>query len=188
MLIRQSNRRRGMTVVETALVLAVFCLLMFGAFEYCRFLYTLHLTNNAARDGARYGVVNMDKPSNFDSTNYTDASNNVYQSIQAYTTQRMSGADKQITSFQVAAYAVDPTGLTLSPPVIRPMTSSTASPPVYPNPFNQSDPNKVAWNATSFPNMVGVSIQGNYKPILPGFLFMPSSVPIYVTAIACSEG
>lgn len=177
-----------MTIVESTLAFAVFAGLMFGAFEYCRFLYTLHLTNNAARDGARYATANMDKPSNFDTTNYTDASGNVYQSIQNYTTQRLSGADKQMANYQVAAYAVDPTGLTLNPVVIRPMTSSTASPPVYPNPFNSSDPNKVAWNATAFPNMVGVSISGNYQPILPTFLLMPSSVPIYVTAMACSEG
>ena len=43
------SRRRGMTVVESALVLSVFLLLLFGIFEYRRFLLVLHVTNNAAR-------------------------------------------------------------------------------------------------------------------------------------------
>ena len=60
MLLRRANRRRGMTLVESTLVLMVFLMLLFGIFEYCRFLMVLHITNNAARDGARYAVVNLD--------------------------------------------------------------------------------------------------------------------------------
>ena len=60
---RRAARRRGMTIVESALVLSVFLMLLFGLFEYCRFLMVLHLTNNAARDGARYAVVNVNCPS-----------------------------------------------------------------------------------------------------------------------------
>ena len=49
---RKVRVRRGVAVVESALVLGVFALLFFGVFEYCRFLLVLHTTNNAARDGA----------------------------------------------------------------------------------------------------------------------------------------
>src|SRR4051812_14954879 len=87
-----ARRRRGAAVVETALVLAVFSTLFFGIFEYCRFLYVLHVTHNAARDGARYAVANTDKPSNFDTTDFTDATGTTYQNIRSHTTHRMGGA------------------------------------------------------------------------------------------------
>jgi Flp pilus assembly protein TadG len=177
-----------MTVVESALVLSVFCLLLFGAFEYCRFLYVLHITNNSARDGARYAVVNMDKPANFDTTNYTDASGTTYQSIQNYTTARMAGTQKQLNGYQVAVFAVDPAGQALSPPVVRPKTKSTSNPKVYPDPFNASDSNKVPWNQASFTEGVAVMIDGSYTPVLPALMFMSSSFKVTVTSVAGSEG
>jgi Flp pilus assembly protein TadG len=183
---QRQNQRRGMTVVESALVLGVFCLLLFGIFEYCRFLYVLHVTHNAARDGARYATVNMDKPVSFESTDYTDSSGTVFPNIQKYTTARMGGTEKQLTGFQVAVYAVDPVGLTLTPPVIRPKSATAGGP--YPDPFNAGDPNKVAWNLATFTEGIAVTAKGTYKPILPSFLFIPSSVPVSVTAIANSEG
>lgn len=188
MMIRRKTRREGMTVVESALVLSVFCLLLFGIFEYCRFLYVLHTCSNAARDGARYATVNMDKPSNFDTNDYTDSTGTVFPSIQKYTTNRLGGTEKQLTGFKTAAFAVDPVGLTLSPPVTRPKTTSTATTPVYPDPFNASDPNKVPWNQAIFTEGIAVTIQGTYKPLLPGFMFMSSSIPVNVTVIAGSEG
>jgi Flp pilus assembly protein TadG len=182
-----------MTIVETVLVLCVFLLLLFGLFEYCRFLMVLHVSNNAARDGARYAVVNVGKPSNFDTTNYTDSGGNTFQSIQSYTTARMGGINQQIVGYQVAVYAVDNAGLALSPPVIRPKSSN---PPTYPNPFNPSDPNKVAWNAATFTERIAVQIQGTYRPVTPlsvtnglsSFGIVPDNIPINVTAMMGSEG
>ncbi len=169
---RARLRRRGITVVESALVLSVFLLLLFGIFEYCRFLFVLHVTNNSAREGARYASVNVN------STTVTSTQ------ITNYTTQMMSGVQNNISGYAVAVYAVDPTGLTLSPPVIR---AASANPPTYPNPFNSSDPNAVAWNSGAFPNRIAVTIQGNYVPILPTFLFMPKTIPISITALLGAE-
>jgi Flp pilus assembly protein TadG len=185
MKLRRAARRRGTTIVETALVLAVFCMLLFGVFEYCRFLYVQHVVHNAARDGARYAVVNVDKPATFDATDYTDASGTTFANIQKYTTARLGGADKQLSNYKVAVYAVDPTGLSLSPPVIRPRSTS---PPTYPNPFNASDPNKVPWNQAVFAEEIAVTIQGTYTPLLPSLLSMPASMTFTITAIAGSEG
>jgi Flp pilus assembly protein TadG len=173
---RARIRRRGATVVESALVLSVFLLLLFGIFEYCRFLFVLHVTNNAAREGARYASVNATAP--------TSQSATLQTAIIAYTTQMMSGVQNQISGYQVAVYAVDPTGLTLTPPVIR---AASANPPTYPNPFNSSDPNAVPWNSAPFPNRIAVTIQGTYYPTTPAFLFMPNSVPIYITAVLGAE-
>lgn len=180
--------RRGMTVVEGALVMSVFLLLLFGMFEYCRFLMVLHVTNNAARDGARYAVVNVDKPANFVTTNFTDAGGTVYPSIQQYVTTRMGGVQRNIQGFRVTSYAVDPVGLTLTPPVIRPKAKSTAPTGVYPDPFNPSDPWAVPWNSATFTEKIAVTIDGTYRPILPSFLFMPSTISVRTTAIMGSEG
>ena len=185
---RKLRGRRGVAVVESALVLAVFAMLFFGVFEYCRFLLVLHTTNNAARDGARYAAVNVSKPTNFDTTDFTDGTGVVHPSIQKYTRARMGGVDKQIVGFRVAVYPVDTAGLALNPIKIRPKTTSTASPKVYPDPFNQNDPNRTNWNEAVFTERLAVTIDGTYKPVLPAFLFMPDTIKIYVTAMACSEG
>jgi Flp pilus assembly protein TadG len=182
-----------MTIVENVLVLGVFLAMLFGIFEYCRFLMVLHITNNAARDGARYAVVNVSKPTNFDTTDYTDSSGNVYQSITGYTTYRMGGMDRQIVGYQVAVYPCDSVGMSQTPPVIRP---KSANPPVYPDPFNPADPNKVSWNAAAFTERIAVNVRGTYRPIVPlsisagrfSVALVPDNIPINVIAIMGSEG
>jgi Flp pilus assembly protein TadG len=185
-----------MTIVESALVLAIFLALLFGLFEYCRFLFVLHVSNNAARDGARYAVVNVSKPSNFDTTDFTDPSGAVFPSIQKYTTTKMAGLDKQLGGYAVAVYPVDPAGLALSPPVVRPKTTDATAPFVYPDPFNSSDPNKTSWNAASFTERIAVHIRGTYTPVTPLSIgtgrysigLFPSSVQLNVIAMMGSEG
>ncbi|MBY0460765.1 MAG: pilus assembly protein [Gemmataceae bacterium] len=177
--------RRGATTVESALVLAVFLLLLFGMFEYCRFLLVLQVTSNAARDGARYAVVNLDKPGTFNNTDYTDGAGNTFLSVQNYTTARMGGVQQNIENFRVSVYAVDPSGLTLSPPVVRP---KSLNPPTYPDPFNASDPNARPWNSAAFTEKIAVTIDGNYRPILPTLMFLPSTISVRTTAIMGSEG
>ena len=53
----QDTRRRGQAVVEFALVLPVFLLLLLGAVEFGRAYLRLHLLTNAAREGARAGSL-----------------------------------------------------------------------------------------------------------------------------------
>jgi Flp pilus assembly protein TadG len=55
---QRRNRRRAASLVEFAFVAPIFFLLLMGFFEYARFLFTMQLVNNAAREGARYAVVN----------------------------------------------------------------------------------------------------------------------------------
>ena len=57
--IRQNHRRRAASIVEFAFVAPVMLLLLMGVFEYGRFLFTLQMVNNAAREGARYAAVNI---------------------------------------------------------------------------------------------------------------------------------
>jgi hypothetical protein len=128
------------------------------------------------------------KPTNFDTTDYTDGTGVTHPSVEKYTKARMASVDRQIDGFEIAVYPVDVVGLSLNPIVIRPKTTSTASPKVYPDPFNSNDPNKTPWNQAVFTERIAVTIKGTYRPALPSFLFMPSTIPIYVTAMAGSEG
>jgi hypothetical protein len=157
---------------------------LFGIFEYSRYLYVLHLTNNAARDGARYAVVNTTKPTDFDVNDYTDPFGRVYPSIHKHTRSVLGPVDSQINA-QVAVFAVDPVGLSLTPPVTRPKSKN---PPTYPDPFNQSDSNRVPWNSAGFGEKIGVTVKGTYRPTLPVPLILPASITVTATAIAGSEG
>jgi Flp pilus assembly protein TadG len=54
----RAARRRGVTAVQTALVMILMTSMVFGIFEYCRLLMDWNLLNNAAREGCRYAQVN----------------------------------------------------------------------------------------------------------------------------------
>ncbi len=54
---RRCQRRGGQAVVEFALILPLFMLLVFGTLEFGRAYYDLHLITNAARGGARVGSL-----------------------------------------------------------------------------------------------------------------------------------
>jgi len=53
-----SERRSGAVAVETALILSMTILILFGTFEYGRLLMDWNVLNNAAREGCRYALVN----------------------------------------------------------------------------------------------------------------------------------
>ncbi len=57
---RDNRKRPGIALVETAIVISMALLLLFGIFEYSRFLFTLQLFHNAAREGARMAIANTD--------------------------------------------------------------------------------------------------------------------------------
>ena len=54
---RQDVSERGATVVESAIILLVFFMLIFGIIEAGRFLNTRQVLTNAAREGARLAVA-----------------------------------------------------------------------------------------------------------------------------------
>ncbi len=60
LLAKNSNQKRaGATAVELAAVIVVFTMLLFGILEYCMIIYSQNIVENAAREGARYAVVNV---------------------------------------------------------------------------------------------------------------------------------
>jgi hypothetical protein len=55
----EASRRhpRGQAMTEFALILFPFLLLLYGIIEFGRYVYTVEIMNNAAREGARFAIV-----------------------------------------------------------------------------------------------------------------------------------
>ena len=66
------TRRRGASAVEFACVAPVCFMILLGILEYARYLFTVQLMNNAAREGARYAVVSSTTVSTSDVQTYVD--------------------------------------------------------------------------------------------------------------------
>ena len=75
----RSNRcedRHGAAAVETAMVLPIALLFMFGIMEYGRFVMTQQVLTNAAREGCRYAVT-LVNPVTLAGVTYGAATSNV---------------------------------------------------------------------------------------------------------------
>jgi Flp pilus assembly protein TadG len=57
------SRGRGQALVEFALVIPLFLLLLFSLFDLGTAVFTYNSLTNAAREGARLAIVNQDTPS-----------------------------------------------------------------------------------------------------------------------------
>jgi Flp pilus assembly protein TadG len=55
--LRGRRRQRGQALMEFALVLPIFLLIIFGIIDIGRYVYVTNAFNEAAREGARYGSV-----------------------------------------------------------------------------------------------------------------------------------
>jgi Flp pilus assembly protein TadG len=83
--------------VETAFVLAIACLFLFGIIEYGRYLFVLQVVENAAREGARHAVVH---------THITTLDADTV----AVVNQRMAGVQNVVRNYKVDVYRSDGTG------------------------------------------------------------------------------
>jgi hypothetical protein len=55
---RSRARRRGQATAEFALVAPIFFFMLFAIIDFGRYMYYVQILNNAAREGARYAIVN----------------------------------------------------------------------------------------------------------------------------------
>ena len=60
MRLRRHDAHRGQTLVEFALILPIFILLLMGLFDMGRAVYAFNTISNAAREAVRVGIVNQD--------------------------------------------------------------------------------------------------------------------------------
>src|SRR3989475_949633 len=65
---RRSTSERGTAIVESAIILPVFFLLLFGVFEAGRFMNTQQVLTDAAREGARLAVTPLTRTNTLPST------------------------------------------------------------------------------------------------------------------------
>jgi Flp pilus assembly protein TadG len=89
---RIPRRRRGMTLVETAICLSAAFLLIFGIFEYSRFVLMKTALENSAREGARFAVVHTN-----DKTT---------QDVKDAVTVKLAGLDAKLANFAVTVRGV----------------------------------------------------------------------------------
>jgi Flp pilus assembly protein TadG len=97
------ERRRGATLVETALVLPLCLLFVLGVFEYSRYLMMLHLATNAAREGCRYAVSHT-QPVTIDGTTQGNTASDVTNVVSNYL------AGQQLYSQAINVYQSDSLG------------------------------------------------------------------------------
>jgi len=97
-------RRRGATAVETALVLPLVIVFLFGILEYGRYLMTLQVLQNAAREGAHYALTHT-QPITIASTTYGNATTDVTNII-----NKAMGGGNYLSGQNVQIYAADSLG------------------------------------------------------------------------------
>jgi Flp pilus assembly protein TadG len=84
----RAGRRSGAVAVEVATIMVWMTMLLFGFFEYARFLLDWSLLNNAAREGCRYALVN-------------NTSSTVAAGVQGVVTGHMAGRTTSFSNFTV---------------------------------------------------------------------------------------
>lgn len=92
---RGSVGRRGASAVELAIVLAPLFMLIFGIFEYSRFLMVQNLAENACREGARFAVVNT--------------SSATVATVQSKVMTMLAGQDSNIQNLNIQVAQINPT-------------------------------------------------------------------------------
>jgi len=95
------GRGRGAVLVETAVIIGLVLMLVFGVFEYARLFMDWNLLNNAAREGCRYALAN-------------NTSTTITTTVQSIVTTYMAGETKDFNNFTVT---VTGTHLGVSTPV-----------------------------------------------------------------------
>lgn len=168
----RSRRRSGATAVEAALVLGIMLYMVFSIFEYCRYLFVLGTLNQAARQGARYAAVNVTKPTNFDTTDYSDGVT-TYKNIKDWTKNVSGGMDTFLSGWSVSVFPCNMTKLAQTPPVVE---------------AKAGFPTSVYWNSAQFTEMIAVQIKGTYTTTVPTIIFWQSSFDITINAVTSSEG
>jgi len=90
------RRRHGAVIVEAAMVLPILMLLMFGIFEYGRFMLIRNVIDHAAREGARHAVVRV-------AGNQTQT-----EEIIDFVEQKLVGMEIQLEDLTIEVYKADP--------------------------------------------------------------------------------
>ena len=150
-------RRSGRSAVEAMLVLPVVITFLFGILEYGRYVMTMQVLTNAAREGARYALTH---------TQPVTVTNPVGGALTTYgnaTTDVTNVVNKALGGQSLVGQTVD----------------------VYlSNSLGVSTGN---WNNAQAGDLVCVRITGNYRVLLGTMLYLPTNIPVSVRAAMRSE-
>lgn len=174
----KQQRRGGATSVEFAFVALLLFTFLFAIFEYGRFLFIYHITNNAARDAARFAAVRTGggtlAPNNTSESATVISTADVIgvMTTGMYNSQRygtgMNGMEKNIVGYTVTVFAVPDSDLYSTPPNLNPA-------------------GKPAWTTATFHQKIAVRVTGKYKPIIPDLIGLLDEIDFTVVALAGSE-
>lgn len=170
---RPARRRRGATTVEFAMVAILLFLLLFGIFEYGRFLFVYHVTTNAARDAARFAVVRTGggtmpgEAGTITTADVVEVWRSGLFNGKTYGTG-MAGAENQITGYTVDVYTVPDADLYATPPNLDPA-------------------GKPSWTEAQFHQQIAVRVSGTYRPVVPNLIGLNKDVPFVVVVLVGSE-
>jgi len=159
----RTKSRRGVTLVETAMVLSVALFLLFSVYEWGRYIMMQQLVENAAREGARYAVVNT--------ATATTAQ------VQAQATTYLCGLDSQVQNFQVSVSGV---ALQTGPVYTQGQTFAD---------WTQASPTDgiiVTVSGTYTPDRP--TLQFLPQVLVPGFQGRSNGVTLTATSVMYSEG
>jgi Flp pilus assembly protein TadG len=105
---RSWRRRRGAAVVEAALVLPLVIIFLLGILEYGRYVMTLQVLTNAAREGAHYALSHTE-PVTIQGVTYGNANSDVIDVVNQFS------AGQSLTGQSIQVYASDTFGNNLGP-------------------------------------------------------------------------
>ncbi len=92
----QRTVRRGATVVEAALLLPLVILFLLGILEYGRYVMTIQIMTNAAREGAHYALAHTE-PVTLSGVTYGNSDADVNTIVNQYTGgQKLTGQTVQV--------------------------------------------------------------------------------------------
>jgi Flp pilus assembly protein TadG len=82
-----TSRRSAAVTVEAGFVISICLMFLFGIYEYGRYVMTLQVVENAAREGARFAVAHTNTATTAD--------------VQNTVTQSMAGVNNSLTNVQI---------------------------------------------------------------------------------------
>lgn len=182
---RKARRRDGATTVEFAFVAILLFMMLFGIFEYGRFLFVYHITTNAARDAARFAVVRTDG-----GVTLTEADGTLISEPAVITDAHIENVWRVGTYTGVATDRAYGSGMYGMENNISGLTFKVFAVPdsdLYANPPNMNATGKPAWATADFHQQIAVQISGTYQPVVPNLIGFNSSVPFNVTVLMGSE-
>ena len=182
MLIHRKGRRRdGATTVEFAFVAILLFLMLFGIFEYGRFLFVYHTATNAARDAARFAVVRTSG-----GITLTEADGTTISEPAAVTDADVAEVWRTGT-FNGRAFGTGMLGLEHNIEGRKVSVFAVPDADLYASPPNLDPTGKPAWATADFHQQIAVQVSGTYRPVVPNLIGLSADVPFNVTVLMGSE-